>query len=64
MNGDMVMGESQNRQGKIHIIQRNYKHFQGGYGRLQLNDVYTCHGLLERTHEFEKIDLKKNSQAY
>jgi len=55
--GNMVMGECRNRQGKIHIIQTNYKDFQGGYGRLQLNDVYTCHGFLERTHEFKETNF-------
>jgi hypothetical protein len=24
------------------IAQTDQKHFQGGYGRLQLGDVYTC----------------------
>jgi len=27
------------------IVEITYKHFQGGHGRLQLGDVYTCHGL-------------------
>ncbi len=40
--GDMVMGKCQDRQRKFCIIETNYKHFQGGYGRLQLGDVYTC----------------------
>lgn len=27
------------------IVETNYKHFQGGHEKLQLGDVYTCHGL-------------------
>ncbi len=43
---------------KISIAQTNYKHFEGGYGRLPFSDVYTCHGILSRTHKFEKVDSK------
>jgi hypothetical protein len=40
----MAMGKCQDQQKKSCIGQTNCKHFQGGYGRLQLGDVYTCHG--------------------
>jgi hypothetical protein len=29
----------------------------GGYGRLQLGDVYTCHGFFPRTSKFEIADF-------
>jgi len=35
-------------------ITLNYKHFQGGYGRLPLGDVYTCQWM----HESEKVDSR------
>jgi hypothetical protein len=40
------------------IAQKNYKHSKGGYGRLPLGDVYTCHGILSRMHKFEKTNSK------
>jgi hypothetical protein len=40
------------------IAQIECKHFQGRYGRLQLGDVYTCHGFLQRTCELEEVDSK------
>jgi len=52
--GNMVMGKCKNKQKKSCIAQINYKHFQGGYERLQLGNVYTCHGFLQM-HEFEKV---------
>jgi hypothetical protein len=54
----MVMGEYKNRQRKFCISQTNYKHFEGGYGRLPLGNVYTCHGFLPKTCKFQKIDSK------
>jgi len=54
--GDMVKGECKNWQRKSYITQTNYKHYEGGYGRLPLGDVYTWHGFLSRTCKFEKID--------
>jgi hypothetical protein len=42
--GDMVMGECKDRQRKFWIAQKNCKHSKGGYGKLPLSDVYTCHG--------------------
>jgi hypothetical protein len=42
--GNLAMGKCENRQRKNYIIETNYKHFKGGYGRLPLGDVYTCHG--------------------
>jgi hypothetical protein len=38
------MDECKDRQRKSYIIKTNYKHSEGGYGRLPLGDVYTCHG--------------------
>jgi len=54
--GGMARGKCKDRQIKSCIAQTNYKYFQGGYGKLQLGDVYTCHGFFQKTHEFEKAD--------
>jgi hypothetical protein len=64
--GGMVMGECENKQNtKSCIVQTYYKHFKGGYKRLQLGKVYTCHGFLQRSCEFEESDSKTFfSQAY
>jgi len=43
--GNMTMGKCQDWHKNSCIIEINYKHFQEGHGRLQLGDVYTCHGL-------------------
>ncbi len=56
--GGMAMGECENRQRKSYIIQTNYKHSEGGYGRLPLGDVYTCNGFFPRMNKFEKIDSR------
>ncbi len=53
--GNMVKGECKNWQRKSYITQTNYKHYKGGYGRLPLGDVYTCHGFLPRMGKFEKV---------
>jgi hypothetical protein len=46
-------------------VKRNCKHFKGGYGRLPLGDVYTCHGFFKITFKFEKTHFqKKKSQVY
>jgi hypothetical protein len=50
----MVKVECENRQRKFCIVQTNCKHFQGGYKRLQLGDVYTCHGFFEGTYKLKK----------
>jgi hypothetical protein len=42
--GSLVMGECKDKQRKFCIIETNYKHSEGRYGRLPLGDVYTCHG--------------------
>jgi hypothetical protein len=42
--GGLAMGECENRQINYFIIETNCKHSEGGYGRLPLGDVYTCHG--------------------
>ncbi len=52
------MGECKDRQRKHCIVQTNCKHSEGGYGRLPLGDVYTCHGFLPKTHKFEKANSK------
>jgi hypothetical protein len=54
----MVMGECKNWKRKSCIAQINYKHFKGGYGRLPLGNVYTCHGFLSRPRKFEKPNSK------
>jgi hypothetical protein len=55
----MVMGECKNWQRKSCIIQRNYKHTKGGYGRLPLHDVYTCHGIFQEHASFIKPILER-----
>jgi hypothetical protein len=54
----MVMGKCKYRQRKSCIIEINYKHFEGGYGKLPLGDVYTWHGFLQKTRKFEETDSK------
>ncbi len=58
MNGHMVMGKFKNWQRKYYIVQINYKHSKGGYGRQPMGDVYTCNGFLPRMGKFEKIDSR------
>ncbi len=41
---NISMGEYEDIQKKSCITKTNYKHFERGYGRLPLGDVYTCHG--------------------
>jgi hypothetical protein len=55
--GGMVMGKCKDKQRKFCIAQTNYTHFPG-YGRLQLGDVYTCHGFLQKTHKLEEANSK------
>ncbi len=59
--GDMEMGECEYKQRKSCNAKRNCKHFKGGYGKLPLDDVYTCHGLFLITHKFEKNPFQKNN---
>jgi hypothetical protein len=56
--GGMVMGECKNRQKKFCIIKKNCKHFEGGYGKLPLGNVYTCHGFFIRMHEFKEANSR------
>jgi hypothetical protein len=56
--GGMVMGECQDRQIMFCITQTNYKHFEGGYGKLPLGDVYTCQEFLQVMCEFEEANSK------
>ncbi len=52
------MGKCKDKQRKSCNIETNCKHFEGGYGRLPLSNVYTCHGFFQRTHKFEKVDFR------
>ncbi len=54
----MEMGKCEYWQRKLYIVQTNYKHSEGGYGRLSFGDVYTCNGFLLRMGKFEKVDSK------
>ncbi len=54
--GNMAMGECEDWQRKSYIVQTNCKHYEGGYGKLPLGDVYTCLGFLARISKFEKVD--------
>jgi hypothetical protein len=50
---------------KILALFKQIINFQGGYGRLQLGDIYTFHGFLQRTHESKEADsIIKKLQAY
>jgi hypothetical protein len=42
--GGLAWGEHEDRKKKSYNIETNYKHSRGRYGRLPLDDVYTCHG--------------------
>jgi hypothetical protein len=48
------MDECKIKQRKSCITKTNYKHFEGGYGRLPLGNVYTWHGFF-----FKHTSLKK-----
>ncbi len=54
--GNMPMGKCKKKPKKSCIAQTNHKYFQGGFGRLQLGNVYTFHGFLQRTHESKEVD--------
>jgi hypothetical protein len=56
--GNMVMGKCEHRQKKSCIIKTNCKHSKGGYGRLPLGNVDTCHGFFQRIRKFEEVDSK------
>ncbi len=56
--GDTAMGEYEDWQKKSYIIRTNYKHFEGGYGRLPLGNVCTCHGFLPRMAKFGKVNFR------
>ncbi len=42
--GGLTMDKCKDRQRKSCVTETNYKHSKGGYGRLPLGNVYTCHG--------------------
>ncbi len=48
--GGMVMDKCKNGQKK------SCKHSKGGYKRLQLGNVYTCNGFLQRMRKFEEAN--------
>jgi hypothetical protein len=54
--GDMVTSECKKLTKKV--LHCSKKNTEGGYGRLPLADVYTCHGILSRMHEFKKANSK------
>jgi len=54
--GGMVMGKCEDKQKKFCMTKTNYKHSDGGYRRLPLGDVYTCHGFFKRTCKFEEAN--------
>jgi len=52
--GNVAMGECKDRQRKACIIKTNCKHSEGGYIKVPLGNVYTCHGFFR-----ERASLKK-----
>ncbi len=54
------MGKCKDRQRKSCIIETNYKHSEGGYGRLPLGDVYTCHNYFFIEHASLKKLIPKH----
>ncbi len=48
------MGECKDRQRKSCNTKTNYKHSKGGYGRLPLDNFYTCHEFFLKACKFEK----------
>ncbi len=56
--GGLAMGECEDRQRKYYNIETNYKHSKGGYGRLPLGNVYTCHGFFLRGASLKKPILE------
>jgi hypothetical protein len=62
--GGMAMSKCEYKQRKSCIVQTNYKYFQGGYGKLQLGNVYTCHGFFQKMSVFEKVDSRIFLQTY
>jgi hypothetical protein len=57
--GNTMMDKWEDKQRKYCIIETKCKHSEGRYGRLQLGNVYTCNGFLQRMCEFEIVDSKK-----
>jgi hypothetical protein len=55
--GSMVMGKCKIDKKKSCIAQTNCKHL-GGYGKLPLGNIYTCHVFLLKTCKFEKADSR------
>jgi hypothetical protein len=53
---DLVMGECEDKQRKSCNTETNCKHSKGGYGRLPLNNVYTCDGFFQKS-----VQVWKNS---
>ncbi len=56
--GGMTMGKSKDGQRESFYNETNYEHFQGWYGGLQFDNIYTCNGFLQRTCKFKEVDSK------
>jgi hypothetical protein len=56
--GGLAMGECEDRQRKSWNIETNCKHSKRGYGRLPLDNVYTCDGFFKEHVSLEKPILK------
>jgi hypothetical protein len=50
----MAMGECEDRRRKFCNTKTNCKHSKGGYGRLPLGVVYTCHEFFKERASLEK----------
>jgi hypothetical protein len=53
--GNLAMGKCEDRQIKSCIIETNCKHFEGGYGRLPLGDLYTCREIFKEHTSLKKL---------
>ncbi len=52
------MDKCEDWQKKSYNAQTNYKHYERGYEKLPLGNVYTCNGFLPRMGKFEKPNSK------
>ncbi len=57
--GNMAMGKCKDWQKNFYIVQTNFEDYKGGYGRLPLGNVYTCHGFLPKMGKFEKTHSRR-----
>jgi hypothetical protein len=51
----MAMSKCEDRQIKFCISQTNYKHYEGGYGKLSLGNVYTWHDFFQECANLKKL---------